>query len=530
MSRKRRKKHHRIGFVSNIRINTKVLIIFISQILAIGVMFAGMMTIVYKQLDDNKNELEESVLTSSEQYVSTAVENMISIAKTVYTNESIYSFLSTRYLSQEEYQLAYYELFSGKSFVAAEVSSVDSFKIYTANSTVSDDGDIVKLESVVNEDWYVFLTELKKDMIVFCDKEHRNLSLIRKLNYKNIHTGDAYLKLDFNSEDLQNIFENLSFDGQVYVMSDDITLYSNHDIYEQPTEDFLSNSLRLDKNYYTCNISYYVRQNKKDVFSVILKPSAIPATLLFIICQAVVVIIILDFKNRTREVYEACAGKKILNKVYYGEDEIGKLFNGLKNTLVDVKRLNEEKHNLTAFVNEYKKNTNDILISALNYNTSVNLGINQSYVENFVSLQQEILNINRFLDNLSEKTNFRYTLVSDTEANEKTIIPYSLSVVALYLATYGTNDSEMEIDIREFEECYRVRFFRAGVKMSSAELLRLRAVFEPDGERSLLTFDSSDEFNPFIRLSRFYGDDISLTINSKDVVDIELVLRNKANE
>ena len=88
----------------------------------------------------------------------------------------------------------------------------------------------------------------------------------------------------------------------------------------------------------------------------------------------------------------------------------------------------------------------------------------------------------------------------------------------------------MEIDIREFEECYRVRFFRAGVKMSSAELLRLRAVFEPDGERSLLTFDSSDEFNPFIRLSRFYGDDISLTINSKDVVDIELVLRNKANE
>lgn len=528
MAKKRKKKHNYMKFISDIRINTRVLCILLALILAIGIMFAGMMIIVLSQRKDNKKELEQSVMVSTEQYMDTAVDNMISIAKTVYTNEALYDFLNKRYTSTVEYYDAYYDFSQSRFLIVTEDSSVKNFKIYTANETVTNGGNISRLDSVADEEWYIRFSTLKKDMIIYCDTESRNLSLIRKLNYKSVQTGETIFKLDFNMANFQECLRNLSFDGSVYLMSGDMLLYSNHKDLRIPDTDVLANGMKLDRNYYTCDINYYVCGNKKDIFSVLVKPITIGFAIVFVGCQVFIVVILLNFKNRIKEVYDVCATKKVSQKVYYGEDEIGKLYNNLKNIIVDVKRLSDEKRNLKLYFDEYMKNTNGIIISALNYNTQIRLGLDNEQANTIIPLCDEILNVSRSLDALRNRSGFRYTLISDTEANEKTILPYSLSEIALHLAEYDTAECEMEIDIREHGGCYRVRFYKPGIFMNSAELLRLRAIFEPDGERNFLKFDPDDEYNPYIRLSRFYGDDISIVINSKEEIDLEFVIKNKA--
>ena len=96
MARKKRKKHTRIGFVSNIKINNKVIIIFTLLIVAVSIMFYGAAVIVSSILSENKKESERIISSAAEEYLNSAIERMVSVSKTVYTNESVYEFLNRR--------------------------------------------------------------------------------------------------------------------------------------------------------------------------------------------------------------------------------------------------------------------------------------------------------------------------------------------------------------------------------------------------------------------------------------------------
>lgn len=528
MSRKKRKKHHKIGFVSNIKINTKVLIIFISLIISVGAMFAGMIAVVTNLREENKKEMEMSVSVSAEQYINTAIESMISISKTVYTNEDVYSFLNKRYQSTVDYFDYYYNFSQSRVLVVTEDSAVKQFSIYTANDTVLNGGNISRLDSVVNEPWYEHFKSMDRDMIIYCDTENKNLSLIRKLDYKNVTTGEAIIKFELNTAGIHDIFKNIHFDGDVFVMCNDVVLCSNQQELKSPEYREYTSGTEFSKNYYTCEISYHVYGNDKSIISILMNVHFIPMVLVFIAGLIVIVVIIMDFKNRTMEVCDVCTEKKITRKVYFGEDEIGKLYNHVKNTLLDVYRLNDEKNNLKLFTQEYKDKTNDVILNALAFDAKIKFGLSQDVsLSEAIPLKKELTTMGRFLDELRVSKNLDYSLISDTETTEKTVVPYSLTAIALHVAEYGKTECSMEIDVREFEGCYRIKFYKKGIGFNASDLLRLRAVFEPDGERSLPVFEAGDNFNPYIRLSRFYCDDISLIINSKEEIDFELVIKNQ---
>lgn len=531
MARKKRKKHARIGYISNIKINTKVILIFVFLIVSIAVMFYAAAVIVSSLVTENKKESEKMISASAEEYLNTEIENMVSVAKTVYTNEALYDFLNTRYQSTVDYFDRYYDFSQSRFLVVTEDSAIKQFKIYTANDTVMNGGNIGRLDTVSGEQWYRKFKNLNRDMIIYCSSDQKNLSLIRRLDYKRVQTGEAVIKIDFNTANLQNSFKNMYFDGSVYVASGDTLLYSNMKDMVMPDADDLSRYMRKSKNYYTCDIDYYVSANKKSIMSIFAVPFAIPLILLFILCFSFVVMIITDFKNRTKEVCDMCTEKKITKKTHFGEDEIGRLYKDVKNTIIDLTRLNDEKQNLKRFVNDYKVKTNDVIIAALNYETRIRLGLeSDSEVSEKVKLNEELLNISRMLDELKKKGNFRYSLISDTDYAEKYIIPYSLSAIAVHVAEYEGIDNDIEIDVREHDGCYSVRYYKQGVAFSSADILKLRAIFEPESAKSLPAFDAEEEYNSYIRLSRFYLDDITLNINSKEEIDFEFIIKNNSDK
>ena len=254
MARKKRKKHTRIGFVSNIKINNKVIIIFTLLIVAVSIMFYGAAVIVSSILSENKKESERIISSAAEEYLNSAIERMVSVSKTVYTNESVYEFLNRRYQNTSDYFDRFYE-FSQSGFPEVnEESAIKQFVIYTANDTVKNGGNISRLDSVENEEWYRTFNTLNRDMIIYCNADQNNLSLIRKLNYRKVQTGDSIIKLDFNPDVLQSSYMDMYFDGTVYVSSGDTLLYSNTRDIVLPSSDELDKYTLSSKNYYTCDI------------------------------------------------------------------------------------------------------------------------------------------------------------------------------------------------------------------------------------------------------------------------------------
>lgn len=529
MPRKRRRKHVEAGLGSRLALKYKVIIIFVLIFLSGAVMAYGSWSIVHSFIDESREESQNMILTASDEFLNTEIENIVSVSKTVYTNDEVYAFLNRRYISSVEYYDAYYDFSKSRFLVTTETSAIKEFRIYTGNSSVTSGGNIGKLNQIEDEDWYRRFRELDRDMIVYCSPEGRNLSLIRKLDYKKVNTGEAVLKIDFNPSKLQKSFKDMYFNGKVYLAHDGVLLYSNQKDASLPDEHILKDYVKKSRNFYTCDVDFYVLADSRTVISVFKIPFAVPLMFALAVFLFVIVALISDFQNRTMEVCRLCNDKRKIsldrNKVNMGGDEIATLYKDVYNTLIDLKRLADEKNNLRKFINEYKIKTNSVIISSLNFETRMKYGIETlDEVSTPVSLDEELRIMSRMLDRHRETEYFKYSLLSDTTSKVKNVIPYSLSAVALHVAQYGGTGGDVEIDVRELDGCYSIRYYKAGTALTSADVLRLRAIFEPESAKSLPSFEAEDEFNAYVRLSRFYLDNITLNINSKETLDFEFII------
>ena len=531
MKRKRKKKQIKAGFASNIKIKNKVSIIIVTLMICFIVIAYGSYYIVSSMITANKKESERLVAASAQRYVENEIDSMVRISESVYRNEDIYSVIGKQYSSVVDYHEAFFDFDRNKFPSTTAGSAVEQLIVYTANDTVMSGKYISRLSDVKNEEWYIRYLETDRDVILFCSGENNQLSLIRRLNYKKTGTGDAVLKLDFNSSRIAESFEKMGFEGSVYAAADRKIICSNTRNDQLPSADELTDYYRTYKNYYTCNIDFYVKANRKTIIPVFAIPFSVPLLVILILGVVFVIIIIDDFKNRTLEVCNICDGRKKtdIHKRSLGRDEIGRLYDDVSDKLTDLKRLADERKNMKDFVDEYKGRTNEVILSALNYETMKKFGLaSMEKVSVPVSLDEELLNLSDFLNELKEREYFKYSLLSDTTSKVKNVIPYSFAAVALHVAQYNGTGAEVEIDICEHDGCYSVRFHKAGTFLASADVLKLRAIFEPEGSRGLPSYYAEDEFNPYVRLSRFYLDDITLNINSKEELDFEFIITTRA--
>ena len=205
-------KQKKIGFISDMRADTRFLIIFISVIISICVAVVSAIVLVSTNHEDEKLQSEQTIIAASEQYIDTSIENIVAIAKTVYTNNTLYDFLNVDYATSADYYDAYYKMTENNSLIIAENNNIRKFTIYTDNKSILNGGNISNLEDVKKAEWYNDFINIKKDMIVYCDSENGYLSIIRKLDYYKIDTGDCLLKIDFNQKNLTQNFKDIELD------------------------------------------------------------------------------------------------------------------------------------------------------------------------------------------------------------------------------------------------------------------------------------------------------------------------------
>ena len=212
---------------SNTPVGIKNAILVVMMLLAVLTIWGSMVRTIKLTQKEKYRQMEHTVVTASEQIVNLSVESAVSIAKNIYTNETIYDFLNEHYSSEAEYYAAYYPLQRNTALNIAETNIVKRCTIYTKNPTVLTGGGIKKLDTAVNDYWYKYFKELNKSTVLCIDQEKNEFILIRKLDYYNLETGDSYLCLELNSKVISEFADSLDFDGELYIMSGNHVLYTS---------------------------------------------------------------------------------------------------------------------------------------------------------------------------------------------------------------------------------------------------------------------------------------------------------------
>ena len=76
-------------------------------------------------------------------------------------------------------------------------------------------------------------------MIIYCNADQNNLSLIRKLNYRKVQTGDSIIKLDFNPA-----YVVIDTTSAMYLLAEDNSNYLTEGL--QPNDFTYVNSITFD--------------------------------------------------------------------------------------------------------------------------------------------------------------------------------------------------------------------------------------------------------------------------------------------
>ena len=207
---KKYKKKNKGNLISNIKINTKLILIFLIFVLSLSFVFIIMIRDLSKSDEKYKKEMEETTISAVEQYINTSIDNVVSIANTLYTNSTLYEFLNKNYDTSTEYYDAFYQIKKNNSLSVAESQNITKYTIYTENKTILSGGNF---SSSLNssEEWYNYFVKANKPMIIYCDQQENKMSLIRKLDFYTLNSGNCYLKIDINLNLMHDYFNNINF-------------------------------------------------------------------------------------------------------------------------------------------------------------------------------------------------------------------------------------------------------------------------------------------------------------------------------
>ncbi|MDO5559523.1 MAG: hypothetical protein Q4F95_07975 [Oscillospiraceae bacterium] len=533
----------KVSFLSNIKINNKILFVCIFAFLPSVILLLSISVFVNQIETDRRNETISSMSNVSEQYVNTSIENIVAIAKSVYTNNTLYNFLDTRYESTVDYFDAFHKLTENNSLIIAENSNINNFTIYSDNDTILNGGNICKLSEVKDEEWYNNFIKLNKNMILYCDKDASSLSLIRKLDYFKVNSGDCFLKIDFNSNNLQTNFENLKFDGTIYVTSGDTVLYSTQkNASEQTLPDFSDYEL-FGKNYYTVEIQYYIKVNKGSIFTVLdmYKLYSVPVFILFAACMIFIFKLIRNISYRVNEIvlsYSKHQNFDMLRHSNYGNDEIGHLLNYCLDVSSRLKHNMRESDKLNTQICDYRNKNNNLLTELLSYEAKKNylyyfnpeVMNNSNLNRSFICLDEEIENILKYKEEFKKKFNkeLMINISNNVSESKKIYIPiYSMLSITDELVKRALNEDktpDFKITFSDNKNKFVITIAADETYFSPGRLLKLRAIFENDSGYEDWKYVRDSKYNPYNRLKHFYGSSINLEVSSSSNSTIELTI------
>lgn len=508
---------------------TKFMFAGVLLLAAMAVSWNAMTKAISKAAEEKNNELEQTAVTAAEQITNIGIESAVSIAKNIYTNEPVYDFLGKKYASNSEYFESYYPLLQNTALNTADTNIVKRCTIYTSNPTILAGGTIGKVETVQNEEWYKTMQKFHKPTVLSIDHKDRSITLVRKLDYISLDTGENYLCLKISSSFIEDFIKSIDFDGQLYIMSGSDLLYSSDENVKSVADIRITPDFESKKhNYYTVDLEFYSCANKKSAASQIMEDKILLPCLITVLLVFFVTVITMaqGISRRIRPVlreYTKEGRILLLEKGANGRDEIGKL--------LDI--CSEMSEHLTRKGSEYKESSDSLLKKSSDYNslyaTALRLDaelavitrmlyLHKPFENEMIAFAEEV----KMLEKYAEKSGKQCTC-SDIGTAALQVPAYALVLIAEDI--FG-NMNGTAAAVEAAENGANVIFEGSSIPPQT-DLLKLQAIFEDGDISSAYSFGKGYRFNPYLRLKHALGSDISVTIHTKDSLSVIFSFRSR---
>ncbi|MHA7583360.1 sensor histidine kinase [Paenibacillus vandeheii] len=231
----------RIHFMDDWSLKTKLYILFIFCVL---VPVLATNVVIYQSIKSNLEQKERSRLNEMQQRIKfnlkNSIDNSLYVSNFLYTDEAMNRFMESRYHNQEEYYLAYYNLFSNNNLFRYFYSyqQVNQITFYVDNKTLFNGGNFIRLDDDVrNSEWYQALMNTSDHILIYSyfDKQAetsrseggRKVSIIRKLDYFGDNQAEKVVKIDLDYALINKSLKNEGTNGRVYIVSNDKVIFSN---------------------------------------------------------------------------------------------------------------------------------------------------------------------------------------------------------------------------------------------------------------------------------------------------------------
>ena len=528
---KNKEKKRRSALLSNLPVMLKFLFMDVLLAAAVLLMWVAMVRTIRNTQREKYKQMENTAVSATADIMNVTVETAVSIAKSIYTNENIYSFLNTEYASASEYYSVYYPLQQTTALNIADTNIIKSCIIYTSNSTVLTGGNIRKLSDFKDAYWYKYFVKTKKPTVLCIDPETSDIILVRKLDYQNLKTGESYICMYLEPTVISDFADDFGFDGELYIMSGGDLIYSSNKDASAAEDIVIGADFEcIQRNYYTTEMEFYSCSNKKGLKDLVSENAPVLILLLTVTVAAVVaaVAMAVNMKYRIRRAigeYDSTGSMKSLSGAGNGRDELGQLLDkcGAMSEKLETTGSESKLHNDTLV---RRNDEYDSLFSTA------------------MKLDAELVVAERLPDLMSYNSEEYFPLAFEAELLKKTalkfggsysgVVPDTDMKVPAYSLVLIAGDAFRElgadsVELKVTDEKVEIRF--GGEKTpKSTDVLKLSAIFEEESVSGEYKFDRSYRFNPYIRLRHCLGSRAELTINGKNKLELVIVLRREKGE
>lgn len=300
------------GKVDDYKVRKKLHILYICCVLVPLVITDSVILAIVMKADRESSRYELEKIASAVKYSVTAdIENAATIAKNIYMNEYVNEFLESRYASPLEYYDKYRKFMKDSLFESSIGSGSIAVKMYADNDTMINGGEIRRLDSAKEEEWYQYLEESGQDKVLhfgygskdpFAVESKREISFIRRLNFYKQGQCEKLVKISLDYGNVVQSLKAMNYDTPVYICSGDRILYSNagHSNFNKDFETFAyQDQVGYEEEMlsYGQTIKIYVLQKRQNVLRQIV--ANLPLILLLICVNAILPWLFIKIINRS---------------------------------------------------------------------------------------------------------------------------------------------------------------------------------------------------------------------------------------
>lgn len=226
------------GWIDDYTVKKKLRTLYIFCMLIPLILTDSVIFSVVLHSDRTSARYEQKDILSSMKYdFSSAVDDAITLANGIYTNQYVNSYLNREYASPLEYFIAYHSFMKNTMLSSVVSASETVVTLYADNHSILNGRQFLRLEKAQRESrWYRQLQASGQDRILYIyfdasvaptSHSKRKISIIRKLNYYQQDSYEKVLKLDIDYNGLLQDTLQRKYDAPVYVCAKDKILLSN---------------------------------------------------------------------------------------------------------------------------------------------------------------------------------------------------------------------------------------------------------------------------------------------------------------